>query len=220
MEAEIDINWENALGGNPDDGRAITEQHDLKGYLTEDPDTGCIRRIKQGDADAFEAVVYRFERPLRAWLAVQSPPGVDADDIAQKSFIVAYTRIHEFKEGTNFGAWLFSIAGWQLKTETTRLRRVADYHSRYAPDLLQKLHGEPEEEPEYLMNRLGCLKKCVASLSEEMSCFLKWRYYDEISLEEMARLSERSVPAVKKQLWKLRRKLQHCLEQRMDGTVT
>jgi RNA polymerase sigma-70 factor (ECF subfamily) len=206
--------------GNLEPDRAITVRTAVKEYLSEDPDDGCIRRIKLGDADAFEAVVYRFERPLRAWLATLSPPGVDADEIAQKSFIAAYTRIHEFEEGTNFGAWLFSIARWKLKTETTRLRRVADYHSRYAPDLLQKLHGEAEVEPEHLMTQLGHLKKCMASLSQDLACLLKWRYYDEISLEEMARLSERSVPAVKKQLWKLRRKLQLCVEQRMERTIT
>ena len=191
----------------------------MKNYVTENPDNECIERIRRGDADAFEAVVYRFERPLRAWLATLAPPGVDADEIAQKSFIAAYTRINEFEPGSNFGGWLFSIARWQLKTETTRLRRVADYHSRYAPDLMQKLHGEPEAEPEDLMARLTHLRKCVGCLSEDLSCFLKWRYHDEISLEEMARLSGRSVPAVKKQLWKLRRKLQQCLEQRMAATA-
>ncbi len=220
MEISIDGELGNEFVGNQHADPAITVRTDVKDYLSEDPDDGCIRRIKQGDADAFEAVVYRYERPLRAWLATQSPPGVDADEIAQKSFIAAYTRIGEFEEGTNFGAWLFSIARWQLKTETTRLRRIADYHSRYAPDLLQKLHGEEEVEPEHLMTQLGHLKKCVASLNQDLSCFLKWRYYDGISLEEMARLSERSVPAVKKQLWKVRRKLQQCLEQRMEGTTT
>ena len=217
MNVSIDAHLEKEIAGNLDSDRAITRRRDMKDYLSADPDNGCIGRIKQGDADAFESVVYRFERPLRAWLATQSPPGVDADEIAQKSFIAAYTRIHEFEEGTNFGAWLFSIARWQLKTETTRLRRVADYHSRYAPDLLQKLHGEAEVEPDHLLNRLGHLKKCIGLLDKDSSCFLKWRYYDEISLEEMARLSERSVPAVKKQLWKLRRRLQQCLEQRMEG---
>lgn len=220
MDFSISCIPENEIEGNPGSDRAITGQIDVKDYLSKELDDGCIRRIKHGAVDAFEAVVYRFERPLRAWLATQSPPGVDADEIAQKSFIAAYTRIHEFEEGTNFGAWLFSIARWQLKSETTRLRRIADYHSRYAPDLLQKLHGEVEVEPEHLMVQLDHLKKCVASLNQDLSCFLKWRYYDGISLEEMARLSERSVPAVKKQLWKVRRKLQLCLEQRMGGTAT
>lgn len=180
------------------------------------PDPGCLARLRAGHADAFEAVVRHFERPLRAWLATRTPPGVDGDEIAQKSFIAAYTRIGEFEDGSNFAAWLFTIARWQLQTEVTKLRRVADYHTRYAPDLLQlELQRQWETPPDLLTTRLDHLRQCMQQLGESLSQFLHWRYYDEIPLEEMARLSGRSVAAVKKQLWQLRQRLQACINARM-----
>jgi RNA polymerase sigma-70 factor (ECF subfamily) len=63
--------------------------------------------------------------------------------------------------GTEFGAWLFTIARFQLKTEATRLRRVADYHARYGLDLLQReLDRRTNEPPElergwFMMHPLG-----------------------------------------------------------------
>lgn len=176
----------------------------------------ALQRVRGGDVAAFSVVVRRFERPLRAWLAAQAPPGVDVDEIAQRSFVAAYTRLSEFALGTSFSAWLFTIARYQLKTETTRLRRVADYHTRYAPDLLQReLERRGGEPPELWTTRIEHLQACLETLGEHLRRFITWRYVEEIPLEEMAARSERSVAAVKKQLWLLRQKLLHCVESRM-----
>lgn len=173
-------------------------------------------RVRDGETVAFEVVVRRFEKPLRAWLAVQAPPGVDVDEVAQRSFVVAFARLGDYEIGTNFAAWLFTIARFQLKTEMTRLRRIADYHARYAPDLLQReLERRSSERPELQQTRLDHLKTCLGELPEHLRPFITWRYEDGIPLDEMAARSGRSVSAVKKQLWKLRRKLHECVETRM-----
>jgi len=176
----------------------------------------AIRRVRDGETAAFEVVVRRFERSLRAWLAMQAPPGADVDEVAQRSFVAAFTRLSDYEIGTNFAAWLFTIARFQLKTEVTRLRRIADYHARYAPDLLQReLERRSAEPPELQQARLDHLETCLGMLLEHLRRFITWRYEDEIPLDEMAARSGRSVSAVKKQLWKLRRKLHQCVETRM-----
>lgn len=178
--------------------------------------TDAIRRVRAGEVSAFEAVVRHFERPLRMWLAGQAPPGVDVDEIAQRSFVAAFTRLAEFEVGTDLSAWLFTIARFQLKTEVTRLRRVADYHTRYAPDLvLRELERHGAEPLERQQARIDHLRDCLGKLGEPLRRFFSWRYVEEIPLDEMAARSDRSVPAVKKQLWKLRRQLQDCIEERM-----
>ncbi|MHC4520274.1 MAG: sigma-70 family RNA polymerase sigma factor [Planctomycetota bacterium] len=176
----------------------------------------AIRGVRSGNTAAFEVVVRRFERPLRAWLAVHAPPGVDVDEVAQRSFVAAFTRLKDYELGTNFGAWLFTIARFGLKTEVSRLRRVADYHVRYAPDLLQReLERRSAEPPELQQVRLDHLRTCLGQLGEHLQRFIQWRYVEEIPLEEMAARSGRSVAAVKKQLWQLRRNLQRCVQARI-----
>lgn len=178
-----------------------------------------LRRVRLGDVAAFEPVVRRYERPLRAWLAAQAPPGVDTDEVAQRTFVAAFTRLGDFQPGTSFAAWLFTIARFQLRTETTRLRRVADYHTRYAPDLLQReLDRRGAQPPGLWETRLDHLQVCVESLGEPLRRFLTWRYEEEVPLEEMASRSGRSVAAVKKLLWSLRQTLQQCVERRMAAT--
>ncbi|MDP6524479.1 MAG: sigma-70 family RNA polymerase sigma factor [Kiritimatiellia bacterium] len=178
----------------------------------------AVRQVQEGKTAPFEVVVRRYERPLRAWLAVQAPPGIDVEEIAQRAFVTAYGRISDYSVGTDFGAWLFTIARYQLKTETTRLRRIADYHARYELNLLElEQEKRLDEPPEHQVMRLDHLKTCMESLGEHVRRFVTWRYDECIPLDVMAERSGRSVAAVKKQLWKVRRKLHDCIESKMTA---
>lgn len=175
-----------------------------------------IQRSVSGDSAAYEPIVKRFERSLRAWVASHSPPGVDVDEVSQRAFIAAYTRLQEFELGTNFSAWLFSIARFQLRTELTRIRRLADYHRRFAPSFLdQSIDDAKVMDSDRWNSRLEYLQECVKQLSIGQSQFLTWRYHDQISIDEMAIASGRSPGAVKKQLWAVRQKLLKCIELRI-----
>ncbi|MEY2600656.1 MAG: polymerase sigma-E factor [Verrucomicrobiota bacterium] len=158
-----------------------------------------------------------YQRPVRGWVAAHCPPGGDADEVAQKTFIAAYSRLGEFQEGTNLAAWIFTIARYQLRTEVTRLRRLADYHSRFAPDLVERELERRVEEPEgEVCDRMRYLGDCLGALGESARRFVEWRYREEISLEEMAGRTGRSVAAVKKQLWLVRQKLKECVDLKLS----
>jgi len=136
-----------------------------------------LRWVRAEETAAFEPVVRRFQRPLRAWLVMRSPPGVDADDVAQQSLVLAFTRLAEFQPGTDFAAWLFTIAAFQLRGEASRLRRVADYHSRYAPEMFAySLDHRVEQAPGLAEARLDNLRECVQSLAEPLRRFIARRY--------------------------------------------
>lgn len=188
------------------------------GSDTESSLDDVIRRVVAGDQRCFEVVVRQLERPLRAWLATHASPAVDVDEVAQRSFVIAFKKLGDFELGTDFPAWLFTIARFQLMTELTRLRRVADYHARFAPELLEReLERRCQESGGADQVRLDHLKKCVASLGENLRCYVNWRYDEEIPLEEMSTRTGRSIGAIKKQLWQIRRKLQECVEKRMKA---
>ncbi len=135
--------------------------------MTESELNRLIDRSRRGDTDAFGRIIRHFEKPVRSWVAAHAPPGVDADEIAQEAFIAAYQRLDEFESGA-FHSWLFTIARYKLMTEATRRRRVADYHSRFAPELIDReLERRAESEPpEILARRIEALRACLADLGE------------------------------------------------------
>ena len=100
----------------------MTRRHAIDESMLDD----AIRRVRKGKIASFEIIMRRFERPLRAWLAVLSPPGVDVDEVAQQAFVAAYSRLDEYELGTSFSAWFFTIARYQLMTEATRLDSMVE----------------------------------------------------------------------------------------------
>jgi RNA polymerase sigma-70 factor (ECF subfamily) len=182
-----------------------------------------LARAKNGDLAAFGEIVLRFERPLRGWLAVRCPPGVDADDLAQAAFLEAFRRLEEYTPGTEFGAWLFTIARYQLLAETTRLRRHADYHSRYVPHALAEelaRRAACDRTSDEMDHQLRLLATCIAELSQTDQELLRCRYADNLPLTEMAARFRRTVGALKKHLHVLRQRLRDCVTRKLSASET
>jgi RNA polymerase sigma-70 factor (ECF subfamily) len=173
-----------------------------------------IPRAQRGDSAAYEQIVQRCQRRIRAWVAARCPPGADADEIAQKAFVAAFDRLDEFEVGTDFEAWLFTIARYQLMTKATRLRRQADYRTRFAPDLLareidRRARERADDDAGELLDHLGARLEKLPPRDRQA---LDWRYRDGVPLAEMGRRLGRTEAAVKKFLWVLRQKLRECID--------
>lgn len=174
-----------------------------------------IKQVQDGNLDAFAVIVRLHERTIRAWLVSRCPPGGDADEVAQKTFVQAFKRIDDYEIGTDFRAWLFTIARYQLMAECTRLQRLADYQSRYAPlALSRELERRATSSSQAQDQLLGFLRSCLKEMGEKPQQLLNWRYTEELPLAEIAELTNRSVGAIKKHLFKLRKSLHDCIQRK------
>jgi len=173
----------------------------------------AIRRVRDGDPAGFEAVVRAFEWPVRTWIVAHCPPGGDPDDVAQRTFIEAFKKIAGYTAGTDFRAWLFAIARYQLMAEQTRLRRTADYHRRYAPHALAEELERRADAAQFAgrAEQIDQLRDCLGGLNPQAREILGQRYREGMALEEISRRSGRSIGALKKYLFTLRAKLHECI---------
>lgn len=64
----------------------------------------------RGDAAAFETLVRRHERVVRGFLARLAPGGGRADDLAQETFLTAWSKAAGFSGEGRYRGWLLRIA--------------------------------------------------------------------------------------------------------------
>jgi RNA polymerase sigma-70 factor (ECF subfamily) len=174
-----------------------------------------LERAQAGDPDAFEPVIRAYEAPIRAWAVQFCPPGGDPDDVAQRTFIAAYKGLSRFKVGTDFGAWLFTIARFQMKDEISRLRRRTDYHQRLVVRALETGLEAGAEAPPDADVRLALLRRCMETLDDRNRNLLAQRYDTGLPIEDIARKESRSAVAIRKHLFLLRAKLLDCVRSKL-----
>lgn len=79
--------------------------------LEHEPDLHLCKLSAAGDGSAFSALVVRHEARLRAFLARVAGAEL-ADELAQQSFVKAWTSCHRFRGEAQFASWLCGI-GWR-----------------------------------------------------------------------------------------------------------
>ena len=72
-------------------------------------DEALVAAAQAGSADAFSRLVERHQQPVRAFLRRASGDWARADDLAQQTFLTAWSRIGGLKSGASVRSWLCGI---------------------------------------------------------------------------------------------------------------
>src|SRR5881394_1785772 len=105
-----------------------------------DPDASLMLRVKQGDRDAFEALVEKYKQPVMNLVFRTLRDATEAEDLAQHVFIQVYKSAHRYRISAKFSTWLFTIARNLCLNEIRR-------RSRHPAESLDAPHPEREDQP-------------------------------------------------------------------------
>lgn len=72
-------------------------------------DEALVAAAQAGSADAFSRLVERHQQPVRAFLRRACGDWAQADDLAQETFLTAWSRIGGLKAGASLRSWLCGI---------------------------------------------------------------------------------------------------------------
>jgi RNA polymerase sigma-70 factor, ECF subfamily len=85
-----------------------------------------IARSREGDWDAFAALIRMHQRMIHSLTYRMSGSASDADDLAQETFIQAYRNLDSFRGSAKFSTWLYRIAlNVSLRWRRRESRRVS-----------------------------------------------------------------------------------------------
>jgi RNA polymerase sigma-70 factor (ECF subfamily) len=99
-----------ASSGPSGDAGTVRAPDPATGFLAGVGERELVRRAQDGSIQAFGTLVERYEGRVLALLRFRLRPEVEAEDVAQDTFIRAWTRLDQFDSGRELAPWLLTIA--------------------------------------------------------------------------------------------------------------
>lgn len=174
--------------------------------------TEAINCTLNGQTEAFEALVVRYQRPVFTFLLGMGVSSTLVEDIAQDVFLSAYVHLKTFNaDQSQFSTWLFAIAK-NKAINHMRKKRLKSFFG-FSNEVLDPAIGfaevggclEGEERRLLLLN-------CISSLQSEYrsSCLLY--FYNDLKIEQIAEIEKCSQGTIKSRLFRAKQLLKEKLK--------
>ena len=148
-----------------------------------------IEACIQGDVNRFEKVVAACESRVRGIIAAMVPDPGTVPDLTQEVFVIAYKRLTTYRPGTNFAAWIGTIARNVAQNERRRWYRSRqlqrDYQAEAEYQLAENIDRFVESLPE----------ETLAALQDDLSAVAPERVQAIVSFAQKCALDPQGLTA-------------------------
>ena len=180
-----------------------------------DPDIALIDRYTSGDMTAFDELMIRYERQIYRLCYRFTSNTDDARDLAQDVFIKAFEHLGNFRKESSLKTWLYRIATNHcinhVKSNTQQFVEVTETVRQTSATAQIELE-EKEQRDHFRM--------MVKKLPPKQRAILELRIHEQLSYEEIATMSNRSVSTIKASVFfaleKLRKLVKEPLKARSE----
>lgn len=149
---------------------------------------------------AFDRLVKKYQSPIRRFFLHQTCGDPDlSDDLAQETFINAYTHLSSFQNLSNFSTWLYRIA-YNVFYDYIRSRKETDPLDTPQIDARMSVQQEDIGQQMDLYNALATLKDI------ERTCITLF-YMEDQSIDKIAGITGCPAGTVKSHLSRAKEKL-------------
>ena len=181
--------------------------------MTPELEAQCIRRVLEGDANAFEPLVHAYEKNVYNLALRTLGNAQDAEDVTQEAFLKAYRSLSSYRGDSKFSVWLYRIVT-NLCLDLLRAKKRRPTQSLN----VENDEGEEDEldipdehfSPEHLLDRKltrESVQRGLASLPDDARQILLLREIQGLSYEEIGRVLELDPGTVKSRIFRARKRL-------------
>ncbi|MBM3241631.1 sigma-70 family RNA polymerase sigma factor, partial [Candidatus Poribacteria bacterium] len=178
-------------------------------------DIVLVNRTLQGEQDAFEALVRKYQDAIYGLAFHLIGDFTEAQDIAQQTFIKAYLGLSQLKEQGKFAHWLKKITVNECTSWLRRQQSISQLYERM--DTPRNPVPTPEQECEK-KELNAAVRRAMESLSEKNRLAVTLYYIDGLSQKEVANFLGVSVDVVANRISRARKQLKEKMMEMVEGT--
>jgi RNA polymerase sigma-70 factor (ECF subfamily) len=195
----------------------VGSERDKAGSATPEADR-IVAAVLAGDAQAFAGLVRLYQQAVWRIAAALLRDRDATESLVQQVFVDAYFHLDQYAPGTDFGAWVRTIARnalrKDLRTADREDRRLATYRRRLAERLRAEAAGAHDDSEEYVAALRGCRQQLPPRDAE----LVRMRYENGLSFEEIAKAQGQSPEAVQRMISRIRCRLRECIQTKLSHT--
>jgi len=176
-------------------------------------DMALVHACKQGDVNAFEQLVKRYDTRLFRIAQHVTHNREDAEDAVQEAFLKAFRNLGKFQEKSQFSTWLIRITVNEslMKVRKQRYTREIPIESD-SHEEIEVVDWSPNPEQLYRTSELrNILRSQLQELAPSLRVAFILRDIEGLTSDEAARVLDITVDALKARLWRARLKLRQLL---------
>jgi len=174
--------------------------------MVDPTDRDLVLRTRRGEVEAFGEVVARYQQSVFNVCYRMLGERMEAEDLAQDSFIRAYKRLETFDVERPFGPWMRRVAT-NVCLNHIQQQRPESYELDEERD---QSPAAARQEPEtYLQGAQAAqeIREAIITLPAHYRAVIELRHYQEMSYSEIAEVLELPISDVKSHLFRARKKL-------------
>ncbi|MBL9167958.1 MAG: sigma-70 family RNA polymerase sigma factor [Verrucomicrobiales bacterium] len=185
-----------------------------------DSDATLMVQVREGDREAFEALVTKYRQPVLNFVARTLRDEAEAEDIAQQTFVQVWKSAARYEASARFTTWLFTIARNLCLNEIRRRSRhpadSLDTSDRPGDDQPAPQYADPKapSAPDHLssVELADKVEEAIRDLPETQRTALLLCREDELSYEQMAQILGITLSATKSIIFRGRETLKQRLK--------
>lgn len=160
-------------------------------------DTDLLEKLRVAESRnyGFNMLVRKYQQKVYWHIRKMVIDHDDANDLTQEVFIKIHKHIGSFRQDSQLFTWIYRIATNECLNFLQRKKRryflpIVDVQS----ELLSKLTSSPYVSADEVQLKL---QKALLTLPHKQRLVFNMRYFDDLSYEEIAEITQTSVGALK-----------------------
>ena len=188
----------------------------------EDNDIALVQRVQNGDKQAFNLLVQKYQYRIRHLVARFIKDATEQEDIVQETFIKAYRAMARFRGDSAFYTWLYRIAVNTSKNHLVAAGRrppgqdVEIDETVYAKGAGGLVENNSPEEMVRNDELIAAIKESIRNLPPELKEAIQLREFDGLSYEDIAAVMDCPIGTVRSRIFRAREAIELAISELVD----